>query len=77
MLADRPRHPHSVQLVKASRNGINIYFIPDEVDQFGTWTNYPEADTALKIWMRQFQDKPPAQWRSYCQSRGFKSVTWL
>lgn len=76
MLAERPRHPNSRRLERATRNGLTIYFLPDEISQFGVWTNYPEADDALKIWIRQFQGKPQPQWRSYCQARGWSSVSW-
>ena len=76
MLAERPRHPNSRKVEKATRDGINIYFLPDEVHQFGVWTNYPEAEAALQIWLRQFQDKPTAHWQGYCKSRGWNAVIW-
>jgi len=76
MLAEPPRHPSSRKLEKATRNSLTIYFVPDDFHQFGVWTNYLEADNALKIWIRQFQGKPTAHWRSYCKSRGWNSIIW-
>jgi hypothetical protein len=74
MLAERPRFPR--ELTKATRNHQTIYFVPDEVTSFGIWKSYDDAHAALSTWLRQFQGKPPAQWRSYCSARGWKSVEW-
>ncbi|MBD2653119.1 hypothetical protein H6G45_06380 [Synechocystis sp. FACHB-383] len=81
MLTDRPKYPdRRPELVKthiASRyGGFTVYFLPDNL-KFGRWTNLAEAEEALKIWEKNFTCQPVEPWQKYCQSRGYKSVSWV
>lgn len=81
MLADRPKYPSDnnrrPELAKSKIDErFTVYFLPDNL-KFGRWQNRNEAEEALQIWLESFACQPVSTWQKYCQSRGFKSVSWV
>jgi hypothetical protein len=74
MLAERPQRPPQHEITQIKRGFRTFYIIPDCLG-FGYWHSYSDAKEAKQIWESRYQSHS-AKWRSYCEARGWSSVTW-
>ena len=76
-LLDRRPEPNSrgYELAQGKNELCVFWFIPD-CPSFGFWNSKPEAEQAKEIWLKNYRNAKQKDWQKYCQSRGYKWVSF-